>query len=131
MSHGSFATAINCMDGRTQEPVITWVKKSFNVDYVDMITEPGPKKVFLTGGEGYRAALKEKILISINVHGSRVLAIAGHHDCAGNPGSKDQHVQQTREVAETIGSWNLGVRIVGLWVDENWNVQKVYESEPA
>jgi hypothetical protein len=32
MAQGNFATAINCMDGRTQEPIINWAKKEFNVD---------------------------------------------------------------------------------------------------
>jgi hypothetical protein len=45
MSHGSFATAINCMDGRTQIPVTDYVRKKYKVEYVDMITEPGPIKV--------------------------------------------------------------------------------------
>ena len=40
-----FCTAINCMDGRTQEPVIAFVKKRFGIDCVDMITEPGPDKI--------------------------------------------------------------------------------------
>ena len=33
----TFATAINCMDGRVQIPVIEYLKKEFKVDYVDMI----------------------------------------------------------------------------------------------
>lgn len=35
-----FATAINCIDGRTQLPVIEWARKKYGVDYVDMITKP-------------------------------------------------------------------------------------------
>jgi hypothetical protein len=35
-----FATAINCRDGRTQLPVIEWLKKEYGATYVDMITEP-------------------------------------------------------------------------------------------
>ncbi|MFH1357100.1 MAG: carbonic anhydrase, partial [bacterium] len=38
----SFATVINCMDGRTQLPVITFLMNRFNIMYVDSITEPGP-----------------------------------------------------------------------------------------
>jgi hypothetical protein len=29
------------MDGRTQNPVIEWMRKHYGVSYVDMITEPG------------------------------------------------------------------------------------------
>jgi len=44
-----FATAINCMDGRCQLPVIEWMKKRYGVEYVDMITEPGPDGVLAEG----------------------------------------------------------------------------------
>lgn len=39
-----FGTALNCIDGRAQILVISWVKESFGVDYVDMIIEPGMDK---------------------------------------------------------------------------------------
>ncbi|MGB3082317.1 MAG: carbonic anhydrase, partial [Candidatus Omnitrophota bacterium] len=41
----SFATAINCIDGRAQKPVTEFAIRKFKVDYVDLITEPGPDKV--------------------------------------------------------------------------------------
>jgi len=34
--HGKFATAINCMDGRVQLPVINWLMENLSVDYVDI-----------------------------------------------------------------------------------------------
>ena len=37
MSHRRFATAINCIDGQTQIPVIDYVRKKYRVDYVDMV----------------------------------------------------------------------------------------------
>lgn len=45
MSEGTFAAVINCMDGRTQVPVIEFMKSRCGVDYVDMVTEPGPVKI--------------------------------------------------------------------------------------
>ena len=41
MPVGSFGTAINCIDGRVQLPVINWMKATHHVDWVDVITEPG------------------------------------------------------------------------------------------
>ena len=35
------AVCLNCMDGRAQLPVIEWVKKNCDVEFVDMITEAG------------------------------------------------------------------------------------------
>jgi hypothetical protein len=45
MRHGNFVTAINCIDGRTQLPVINFAQKKYGIDYVDMVTEPGPIKI--------------------------------------------------------------------------------------
>ena len=45
VSRMKFATAVNCMEGRTQLPVIAYLKKKFEVDYVDMVTEAGPVKI--------------------------------------------------------------------------------------
>ena len=44
MAAGKFATAINCIDGRTQRPVSEWIRIQFAIDYVDTITHPGPEK---------------------------------------------------------------------------------------
>ena len=41
----SFYTAINCMDGRIQESVTNYIKKKYNVLFVDMITSAGPVKI--------------------------------------------------------------------------------------
>ena len=42
MTTGKFGTAINCIDGRAQEPLIAWFKSEHGLDYVDLITEAGP-----------------------------------------------------------------------------------------
>ena len=36
MVHFRFGTAINCIDGRTQEPVIDFMKQKYNIDGVSM-----------------------------------------------------------------------------------------------
>jgi carbonic anhydrase-like protein len=43
-----FGTAINCIDGRTQEPVID-LKQKYNIDGVDMVTFPGVDGVISNG----------------------------------------------------------------------------------
>ena len=45
MAEITFATAINCIDGRTHLPVIDYMRGQFGVDFVDMVTEPGPNKI--------------------------------------------------------------------------------------
>ncbi|GGH84596.1 carbonic anhydrase [Pullulanibacillus pueri] len=122
-----FATAINCMDGRVQLPVIEWMKKQFNVDYIDMITEAGPNKVLLEGTPEQLQAIQAKVQVSYGPHGSKVIAIVGHHDCAGNPIPKDEKVEQIKQSVELIRSWGLEVKVLGLYVNKNWEVEPVTE----
>lgn len=123
--NAKFATLINCMDGRVQESVVSWLKNRFQVDYVDVITEPGPDKILLEMKPMKLADIKKKIDISINKHHSKVIAIAGHYDCAGNPVSQEEHLIQIKKCVDLIKSWNLGVAALGLWVNEKWEVEKV------
>lgn len=125
MAEGTFVTAVNCMDGRVQRPVFDWLKEQYGVDYVDMVTEAGPNKVLLEGSSDQIQSVRSKIEVSLNAHGSKVIAIAGHHDCAGNPVPKDVKWEQTRESVQRLKSWYGDVEVIGLWVNENWEVEKV------
>lgn len=120
-----FATALNCIDGRTQIPVIKWLKKNFDVDYVDLITEPGMDKVLSQGQWSETERLKDNVITSIKAHNSNVVAIVGHYDCAANPVSECKHFQDILESSYIVKSWNLPVCVVGLWIDEFWCVQVV------
>lgn len=123
MSHGTFATSISCMDGRIQIPLANWIKENHSVDYVDAITEPGvDKKV---AGDSDLDSIKSKVAISINAHKSELIVVSGHFDCAGNPVSNEEHFTQIKKSMEIISSWNLGVNVIGVWVDENWKVNPV------
>jgi len=35
MADGKFGTSMNCIDGRTQNPVSQWIKENYSVDYVE------------------------------------------------------------------------------------------------
>ena len=127
MTKETFATAINCMDGRTQEPIISWAKKTFEVDYVDAITEPGPDKILAEGPDTLVESIKNRVMISVNKHGSQNVIIVSHHDCAGNPVSKEEHLDQLKKSVDVISSWKLGVKIIGVWIGEDWKVNKLIE----
>ncbi|MFH1754289.1 MAG: carbonic anhydrase, partial [Candidatus Latescibacterota bacterium] len=58
-------------------------------------------------------------------HHSQFIAVVGHHDCAGNPVNKDTQVNQIQTSVKTVASWKLEAQIIGLWVDENWEVSEV------
>jgi hypothetical protein len=127
--HGKFAAAINCMDGRVQLPVIEWVKNNCHVDYVDMITEPGPDKLVSIGQGAELASIRSRLLISLNKHGSDTLIISGHDDCAGNPVNKEVHLKHIRQAVEVVRAWNLPIKqIIGIWVNGEWQVEQVIKS---
>jgi len=124
MSQGKFGTAINCMDGRAQLPVINWMKSRYGLDYIDMITEPGPDKMLTQGSPAQVESIKSRVLISVNAHGSQTILIAAHHDCAGNPVSREEHIRQVKECMKILQSWKLPViNITGAWINENWTLE--------
>jgi hypothetical protein len=119
-----FAAAINCIDGRVQEPVSRWLRGWFNVDYVDTITEPGADKALLESAERVES-IRRRVMVSVTVHNSCGITIVGHHECAGNPVSKEEHLEAIKRCVEVIASWELPVPTVGLWVNEQWAVEVV------
>jgi len=125
MKGKKFATALNCMDGRVQEPIIKFLKNKYKVDFVDMITEPGIDKIIAEGDKKILAEIKQKIEISVKKHGSKIITIVGHADCAGNPVEKEAHLEQIRKGKEIIRLMNFKVKILGLWLNEKWKVEIV------
>ncbi|MFC1698886.1 carbonic anhydrase [Candidatus Omnitrophota bacterium] len=135
-----FATAINCIDGRAQKPVTEYMQKRFGVDYVDMITEPGPNKI-LSEGKNVNIIefIREKVKVSVKKHNSQIIAVVAHYDCAGNPAhygcagnpahygcaglheNEDLQKEHLRKAVNVIVSWGFPVKkIVALWLDENF-----------
>jgi hypothetical protein len=123
MSEGKFATSVSCIDGRIQFPLAKWIKENHSVDYVDAITEPGVDKKITANSD--LESIKTKVGISINAHKSELIVISGHHDCAGNPVSDEEHITQIKKGVEIISSWNLNVKVIGVWVDGSWNINSV------
>lgn len=113
------------MDGRVQLPIIHWMKENYGVEYIDMITEAGPNRVLLQGSSNQLDEIKNKVLVSTEKHDSKVIAIAGHHDCAGNPVDRSQKEKEIKRSVELVEKWDLGVTVLGLFVNENWEVEVV------
>jgi len=123
MAQGKFATSVCCMDGRIQLPLTKWVKENYSVDFVDTITEPGIDKKIAENSD--LESVKTKIGISINAHKSELIIVSGHYDCAGNPVSDEEHISQIKKGIEVISSWNFNAKVIGVWVDDSWNVLTV------
>jgi hypothetical protein len=126
MNYDRFATAINCMDGRTQLPVINYVLSKYRVDFLDMITAPGPVKILAENRDTSAVEhIRRCVGISTEKHGSNHIAIVAHHDCAGNSEEKEVQIRQIMESIRTVQSWIPKVEIIGLWIDEKWTVHEV------
>lgn len=136
MAHNqTFATAINCIDGRAQDPVADWVKGHAHTTYVDTPTIAGPDKLLTEGPPERIAIIREQVEISLRAHGSRFVAVAGHFGCAANPVTPEEHQRMIREAVGVLRGWDLRddegqpVRVVGLWVNDRWRVEVVADSQ--
>jgi len=124
-----FATAITCIDGRVQQPVADWVKLHSNVHYVDLITEPGPDKVLSSESTFVVDEIIRKVSFSIRYHASPVVALCGHHDCAANHATKEEHIEQILEGIRVLMSYRLNVQLLGLWLNEWSSVELVWDTQ--
>ena len=123
-----FCTAINCMDGRVQLPVIKFLQWRFNAEYVDMISEPGPNLILAKQNNTQLVeSIMARVDISVNKHGSVGLAVVGHYDCAGNPATKEEQITQVNEAIKHLRTTYHDLEMIALWVDEHWNVHEIVE----
>ncbi len=127
-----FCTVINCMDGRVQKPALEYLQKRFDVEHVDSITEAAPNLIL---SQQKRTAsvrsILERLRISIENHNSVGVAVAGHHNCAGNPAPKDEQIIHIRNAMEFLRQHCPNTEMLGLWIDENWEVHEVNEVNEA
>ena len=116
-----FAAALNCMDGRAQPATLAYMKKYFKVDWVDAVTEPGINKILADNTDkAIVENTKKRMGISVHHHGAKVIALVAHDECAGNPTAKEQQVKDLRMAKKTVESWNFGIEVIMLWVEDPW-----------
>jgi carbonic anhydrase len=129
ISNERFATAITCIDGRVQRPVSDWVKLHVNVHHVDLVTEPGPDKVLSSGPSSLIDEVMRKVAFSVRHHFSPVVVLAGHDNCAANPVSREEHIEQIMDGVEVILSYHTHLRVLGLWVNEWGSVELLWDTQ--
>ena len=122
----TFCTAIKCVDGRTTQPVISFLTTRFKCDYVDLVTEPGVNRIIADNLDDTTvASIIRRVDISVEKHQSRGIAISGHADCAGNPAPADEQRSHTIAAVKYIRAHFPSVPVIGLWVDANWTVSEL------
>ncbi len=122
----SFATAINCMDGRVQRPVLDWMEQRFGARWIDAITEAGPVRPLADEPESpVVASILARCDVSTGRHGSRAIAVVAHADCAGNPAPEEVQREQLARAVRLLRDRYPVATVVGLWVDEKFRVHEV------
>ncbi|MDI6644948.1 MAG: hypothetical protein QME14_07805 [Methanobacteriaceae archaeon] len=125
--NSKFATCFNCIDGRVQLPVINWITKNYEIDYVDMITEPGMDGL-LANKRYDPTSVLSRLTISINKHDSNHIFIVGHFDCGANQVDEETHKRHIKKAVDRIKNYTLSCKVIGLWVNEFLQVEKVWEN---
>ena len=123
---GQFATAINCMDGRIQISVIEHLKKRFEADYIDEITEAGPNRIVAERApvETFES-IKRRVDVSFGKHGSHQLAIVGHEDCGGNPSPESEQIEQLHRAASVLRELYPQADIAAVWATLDGHVRDI------
>lgn len=127
MKQKNVGTVINCIDGRIQYPVLDFLKKNYEMDYFDSLTEAGPLKILSERTDKCRLfSLKEQISTSIEENGSRFIALVGHHDCTDN---QEERVGQEKQIDKVLKylkkAYGDEITYVGLYVNEHWEVEEI------
>lgn len=130
----TFATAVGCMDGRTEIPIEEYALKKFGVVYVDNITEAGLVGMLAMGqiNKIVESSLENKLAISIGNHHAKGIVVHGHQECAGNPVDDETHKKHIRHSVTLIRSLiEDAIPVVGVFVVRSsqslhgWEVQEV------
>jgi len=115
------ATCINCIDGRVQLPVLHWIRKQYQIDFVDVITAAGIDKV-LASQDNIDEIIRS-INISININKSSRIFVVGHYDCRGNLVDKKTHQEHVAKSVKRLKAYWPKLEIIGLWVNSHWQVE--------
>ena len=116
------------MDGRIQDAVKNYMKERYSVDYVDMVTEPGPNKILADNLDiPVIENIKKRVKISVHHHGAKVVAIVGHFGCAGNPVEKEEQIGHLKKAKEMFAPQCKDAEIILLWVGQGWDKAELVE----
>lgn len=127
-----FALAITCLDGRVQRPVVEYLRRKYGVDYVDLITEPGPEHALTEPTRArVQAAIHRNAKFSVDGHDAELIAVTAHDDCLGNSADIETRLRQLKAAQAVVSGWDLGVDVVALWVHGTGKVEEAATAVPS
>lgn len=111
----SFGVVLTCIDGRSAPVVHRALCLEWGVEYVDLVTLPGPEALVSELPETH--AVWDALGISVRQHGSTRAAVVAHTDCAANDVDDQTRREQVRETLLTLRDLLRGVDVTGWVVD--------------
>lgn len=112
---GAFGVALTCIDGRIADVVHEGLRREWGVDFVDVVTLPGPEAVVPELPEQH--AVWDALRISVQRHGSSRAAVVAHTDCAANAVDLETRRDQVRESVFQVRDLLRGTDVTGWLVD--------------
>jgi len=112
---GAFGVALTCIDGRIADVVHQELRREWGVDFVDVVTVPGPESVVPELPEQH--AVWDALRVSVQAHGSSRAAVVAHTDCAANAVDLETRRAQVREAVFQVRDLLHGADVTGWLVD--------------
>ena len=108
------------------------MRRKYGVDYVDLITEPGPERALTDPTRaGVQTAIHRNARFSVEGHDAELIAVTAHDDCLGNDADSGKRLAQLRAAQQVVTGWDLGVDVIGLWVHMDGKVEEAATAIPA
>ena len=124
-SSASFGVALTCIDGRISEVVQHQLRSEWGVDFVDLVTLPGPEAA--VPGLPAHHAVWDALRISVHNHGSTRAAVVAHTDCAANAVELDARREQVREAVFEVREVLPRADVSGWLLDTTTSVMEEVE----
>ena len=119
-----YCTVLTCMDGRIQRPMMDYLASAYGYGRPDTITDAGPVKALADISDtAYFDRICERVDISVHEHGSRHIFIAGHHECAGNPVSREVQIEQLNVASRRIEARYPECQVNTIYINAQWQCE--------
>ena len=125
MTGGSFGVALTCIDGRISEVVQQQLRGEWGVDFVDVVTLPGPEAAVPELPDQH--AVWDALRISVQRHGSTRVAVVAHTDCAANAVELDTRREQVRATVVEVRDVLPRTDVTGWLVDTTTSLTEKME----
>ena len=112
--------------------MVDYLRRKYGVDYVDLITEPGPERALTDSTRpSVQAAIERNARFSVKGHDAELIAVTAHDDCLGNDADSGTRLAQLRAAQQVVTGWSLGVEVIPLWVHMDGRVVEAATATPA